>query len=279
MSMANKIIYFVRHGETQNNALGIRQGAEGGLTERGREQALATAKRFPKYKGKPQIIIASPYERTKETAAIIAKELHLRVKYSDLLKERRNPSEIIGKSGEGKSTLLHILGTLEKPCSGTLEICGQNTNNTSLPQLRNRHIGFVFQSYNLLDDYTVLDNVLMPAKIAGSSIQIGAPAYQRALLLLETVGLEERAHFPAKLLSGGEKQRAAIARALCNDPSLILCDEPTGNLDNAHSAEIHSLLIRLTKEWNKALIVVTHDRELSSLCDQILLLKDGNLSI
>jgi len=98
--MANKIIYFVRHGETQNNALGIRQGAEGGLTERGREQALATAKRFPKYKGKPQIIIASPYERTKETAAIIAKELHLRVKYSDLLKERRNPSEIIGKSGE-----------------------------------------------------------------------------------------------------------------------------------------------------------------------------------
>src|SRR5664279_5493955 len=98
--MATKIIYFVRHGETQNNALGIRQGAEGGLTEKGREQALATAKRFPKHRGKPQIIIASPYERTKETANIIAQELHLRIKYCDLLKERRNPSEVVGRSGE-----------------------------------------------------------------------------------------------------------------------------------------------------------------------------------
>ena len=97
--MATKIIYFVRHGETENNALGIRQGAEGPLTERGRAQALATAKRFPKAKGRPQIIIASPYERTKETAAIIASELHLKVKYSDLLVERRNPKEVIGHAG------------------------------------------------------------------------------------------------------------------------------------------------------------------------------------
>jgi broad specificity phosphatase PhoE len=97
--MATKIIYFVRHGETENNAQGIRQGAEGALTERGRAQALATAKRFPKHKGRPQIIIASPYERTRETAAIIAKELHLRVKYSKLLVERRNPSEVIGHAG------------------------------------------------------------------------------------------------------------------------------------------------------------------------------------
>ena len=98
--MATKIIYFVRHGETKNNSLGIRQGSEGGLTEKGRTQALAAAKRFPRHKGRPQIIIASPYERTKETASIIAKELHLRVRYSDLLKERRNPSEIIGRSGD-----------------------------------------------------------------------------------------------------------------------------------------------------------------------------------
>ncbi|MBS0604089.1 MAG: ABC transporter ATP-binding protein [Verrucomicrobia bacterium] len=185
---------------------------------------------------------------------------------------------IVGKSGEGKSTLLHILGTLEKPCSGTLEICGQDIRTASLPQLRNRHIGFIFQSYNLLEDYTVLDNVLMPAKIARAEIRPGSPVHQRALLLLETVGLKERTLFPAKLLSGGEKQRAAIARALCNDPDLILADEPSGNLDNSHSQEVHALLLRLAKDFNKALIVVTHDKELSSLCDKTLLLKDGNLS-
>lgn len=186
---------------------------------------------------------------------------------------------IVGKSGEGKSTLLHILGTLEKPCSGTLEICGHDVQASSLPALRNRHIGFVFQSVNLLEEDSALSNVLMPARIAGVPTRPGSSAHTWALQLLDTVGLKDRANFPAKLLSGGEKQRAAIARALCNDPSLILCDEPTGNLDNAHSREIHSLLIRLAKEWNKALIVVTHDREFSSLCDQVFLLKDGNLSL
>jgi lipoprotein-releasing system ATP-binding protein len=185
---------------------------------------------------------------------------------------------IVGKSGEGKSTLLHILGTLEKSYGGTLEICGKDTSSASLPELRNRHIGFIFQSYNLLDDYTTLDNVLMPAKIARLPCQKGTRAYNRALMLLEAVGLQSRAGFLAKLLSGGEKQRAAIARALCNDPDLILADEPSGNLDNMHSQEVHSLLIRLSKEFNKSLIVVTHDKELSSLCGQTLLLKDGNLS-
>jgi lipoprotein-releasing system ATP-binding protein len=185
---------------------------------------------------------------------------------------------IVGKSGEGKSTLLHILGTLEKPSSGSLEICGQNTAEASLSELRNRHIGFVFQNYNLLDDYTLLDNVLMPAKIARKSTHKGSSAYQRALRLLEIVGLNGRAVFFAKLLSGGEKQRAAVAKALCNDPDLILADEPSGNLDHAHSQEIHSLLIGLTKDFNKSLIIVTHDKEFSSLCGQTLLLKDGNLS-
>ena len=185
---------------------------------------------------------------------------------------------IVGKSGEGKSTLLHILGTLEKPCSGTLEICGQNTADASLPYLRNQHIGFIFQSYHLLEDDTVLDNVLMPVKIARQSTHQGSTAYQRALSLLEMVGLESRAHFSAKLLSGGEKQRVAIARALCNDPELILADEPSGNLDHAHSQEVHSLLIDLARDFNKSLIVVTHDKEFSSLCNKTLLLKDGNLS-
>ncbi len=185
---------------------------------------------------------------------------------------------ITGKSGEGKSTLLHILGTLEKPTSGSLEICGRSSAESSLAELRNKHIGFIFQSFNLLDDYTLLDNVLMPARIARKSVQQGSSAYQRAIELLEIVGLKNRASFLAKLLSGGEKQRAAIARALCNDPDLILADEPSGNLDHSHSQEVHSLLIGLAKDFNKSLIVVTHDRELSSLCSKTLLLKDGNLS-
>jgi lipoprotein-releasing system ATP-binding protein len=200
------------------------------------------------------------------------------LKEIDLTIRKGESIAIVGKSGEGKSTLLHILGTLEKPCSGSLEICGQNTATASLSELRNRHIGFIFQSYHLLDDYTVLDNVLMPAKIARFATHKNSAAYQHALTLLENVGLKHRADFFTKLLSGGEKQRVAIARALCNDPDIILADEPSGNLDHAHSQEVHSLLMRLSKEFNKSLIVVTHDKEFASLCDQILLLKDGHLS-
>lgn len=184
---------------------------------------------------------------------------------------------IMGKSGEGKSTLLHILGTLERPCKGELVICGKVVDSHSLNALRNEEIGFVFQFYNLLDDYTALENVLMPAKIARKKTHRGSPAYQRALALLEEVGLSERIHFPAKLLSGGEKQRVAIARALCNDPSLILADEPSGNLDSTQSTAIHELLIRAAKQHKKTLILVTHDRELASLCDHIFLLKEGQL--
>jgi lipoprotein-releasing system ATP-binding protein len=197
----------------------------------------------------------------------------------DLEVHRGETLAITGKSGEGKSTLLHLLGTLEKPTSGSLEICGRNSAESSLAELRNKHIGFIFQSFNLLDDYTLLDNVLMPARIARKSVHQGSPAYLRAIELLEIVGLKNRANFLAKLLSGGEKQRAAIARALCNDPDLILADEPSGNLDHSHSQEVHSLLIGLAKDFNKSLIVVTHDRELSSLCNKTLLLKDGILSV
>lgn len=206
------------------------------------------------------------------TPIVVLKEIDLEI-------NRGESIAIVGKSGEGKSTLLHILGTLEKPSSGTLEICEHNTAHSSLSLLRSQHIGFIFQSYNLLDDYTVLDNVLMPAKIARKPTHKGSIAYQRALKLLENVGLESRAGFLAKLLSGGEKQRAAIARALCNDPDLILADEPSGNLDHFHSQEVHSLLINLARDLNKSLIVVTHDKDFSSLCDKTLLLKDGNLSV
>lgn len=185
---------------------------------------------------------------------------------------------IVGKSGEGKSTLLHILGTLEKPTSGTLQVCGQDISEVPLSLLRNKHIGFIFQGYHLLESDTLIENVLMPAKIARKPTHPDSEAYKRALMLIELVNLKERAHFPTKLLSGGEKQRAAIARALCNDPDLILADEPSGNLDSKHSQEIQSLLISLSHNFNKALIVVTHDKEFSSLCDKMWVLKDGKLS-
>jgi lipoprotein-releasing system ATP-binding protein len=183
---------------------------------------------------------------------------------------------IMGRSGEGKSTLLQILGTLENPCAGELLIFGKRPSDVA--EVRNKHMGFVFQSSHLLEDYTVLENVLMPAKIARKPTDKNSPSYQRALLLVEEVGLSQRAHFPAKLLSGGEKQRAAIARALCNDPELIFADEPSGNLDHANSLAIHSLLLNAVKKHKKTLLIVTHDQELASTCDRTLLLNDGVLT-
>lgn len=184
---------------------------------------------------------------------------------------------IMGASGEGKSTLLHILGTLEEPSSGELIIAGKSLAQHPSPLIRNQHIGFVFQSYNLLEDYTALHNVLMPALIAKKNIQKGSKAYERGCQLLEQVGLTHRMHFPCKLLSGGEKQRVALARALCNDPEIILADEPSGNLDHDTSEAIHQLLIHLVKEMNKSLIVVTHDHSLARLCGKKLILSDGYL--
>lgn len=180
---------------------------------------------------------------------------------------------IMGKSGEGKSTLLHLLGTLEQPCSGEIEFLGKPINSYSLPFLRNRRIGFIFQTYNLLEDYTLLENLLIPARIARLN-----PNLERAYELLREVGLEERANFFAKQLSGGEKQRASIARALFNDPDLILADEPSGNLDRGNSQMIHELLLKSVRERKKTLIVVTHDQELGQLCDRQLLLKEGVLA-
>jgi len=191
--------------------------------------------------------------------------------------EKGSSIAITGKSGEGKSTLLHILGTLDQASSGFLEICGHGVHETNQSRLRNRHLGFVFQACHLLDEYTTLDNVLMPARLARKNTRRSAPARLRALGLLEAVGLLERAHFPAKYLSGGEKQRAAIARALCNDPDILLADEPSGNLDQLHSAQVHQLLIELTKREGKTLIVVTHDTQFAELCDRTYILKEGKL--
>lgn len=184
---------------------------------------------------------------------------------------------IVGKSGEGKTTLLHLLGTLESPTTGSVEICGELATPQNSPYLRNTQIGFVFQAYHLLDECTVLDNVLMPSRIGNQDTRPGSPAHTRALTLLEEVGLSHRQNFLAKLLSGGEKQRVAIARALINNPSIILADEPSGNLDHAHSQAIYSLLFEEAQKRNKTLIVVTHDLILASRCQKTYALQDGKL--
>lgn len=184
---------------------------------------------------------------------------------------------IMGRSGEGKSTLLHILGTLETPSQGSLQIAGHLVSSANKSMIRNRHIGFIFQSFHLLEDFSVLENVLMPARIARKSISSNSEQREKARLLLNQVGLENRHHFLTKLLSGGEKQRVSIARALCNDPDLILADEPTGNLDRVTAQGIHELLIQSTRDQKKTMIVVTHNEELALLCDRRYILRDGLL--
>lgn len=184
---------------------------------------------------------------------------------------------IVGRSGEGKSTLLQILGTLEDPSEGSLYIEGQKVFSSNRTRLRNEKIGFVFQSFHLLEDYTALENVLMPARIARQPTGRGSHAEQRALALLEKVGLADRAYFHTKLLSGGEKQRVALARAMCNNPSLILADEPSGNLDGQTAQLIHEILLCFAQNQEKALLLVTHDRELARLCTRQYELRDGLL--
>lgn len=184
---------------------------------------------------------------------------------------------IMAASGEGKSTLLHILGSLEPSCKGSLYIAKKEVSKSNSSSIRNHHIGFIFQTYNLLENYTSLENIIMPARIARKKISKNSEIWEKALFLLETVGLQNRAHFHTKLLSGGEKQRIAIARAFCNDPEIILADEPSGNLDHSTSLKIHELLLSCTKNNNKSLIVATHDRELAKLCDRCLFLQEGKI--
>lgn len=184
---------------------------------------------------------------------------------------------IMGKSGEGKSTLLHILGTLEEPSSGQILIAGEEVKPSNYPKIRSEKIGFVFQFYNLLEEETLLDNLLLPIRIRRLPIHKQSFHYARAHDLLAQVGLEERKNLSSKRLSGGEKQRAAIARALIGNPSVILADEPSGNLDSTSSELIHELLLNLTEKEKKSLIVVTHDSNLAKLCHHKYELRNGVL--
>lgn len=182
---------------------------------------------------------------------------------------------IVGASGAGKTTLLQILGTLSRPDCGALEIDGKDVlkmDEKQLSAFRCRKIGFVFQAHHLLPEFSALENVMMPALIAGRKT---SEAKQSALDLLERVGLSDRADHKPSQLSGGEQQRTAIARALINKPAVLLADEPTGNLDSATKQEIHKLLFSLRDSLGQTIILVTHDPQLAALCDRSLEMRDG----
>ena len=183
---------------------------------------------------------------------------------------------IVGTSGSGKSTLLHILGGLDVPTSGEVWLHGQRINDlneTQRGELRNQHLGFIYQFHHLLAEFTAIENVAMPL-LMRKAVPIAA-ARQQSIELLEKVGLGHRlTHRPGEL-SGGERQRVAIARALVTKPSLILADEPTGNLDYANAQAVFEILSELQKDFDTALLMVTHDRQLAQLADKQLALQNG----
>ena len=182
---------------------------------------------------------------------------------------------IVGRNGAGKTTLLQILGTLERPDSGTLVLAGTDVTALSaktLSTFRNAHIGFVFQFHHLLPEFTALENAMMPGLIAGKSM---AECEPRARQLLERLNISARATHKPGQMSGGEQQRVAVARALFNSPSVVLADEPSGNLDSAHAKELHQLFFDLRKELGETFVIVTHNEELADMADRKLVMRDG----
>ena len=185
---------------------------------------------------------------------------------------------IVGASGAGKSTLLHLLGALDQPTRGWVRIAGDRIDARSddeLSVVRNTQVGFVFQFHHLLREFSALENVMMPLRIAGWDT---TRARTRASDLLERVGLGSRAHHRPAALSGGEQQRTAVARALAVDPVILLADEPSGNLDHHNSERLHDLFATLSRELEIAMVIATHNRSLALRADRVLLLEDGRLS-
>jgi lipoprotein-releasing system ATP-binding protein len=195
----------------------------------------------------------------------------------DLTVDRGEFVAVVGASGSGKSTLLHLLGALDSPSGGTVRLAGRSYDEESaeaLAAVRNRKLGFVFQFHHLLREFTALENVMMPLLIAGED---DARARSRAEELLATVGLAGRMSHRPSQLSGGEQQRAAVARALVADPLVVLADEPSGNLDSANSERLHELFAHLSREFETALVVVTHNRSLAARADRVISLEGGRL--
>ena len=195
----------------------------------------------------------------------------------DLEISRGEVVSIVGPSGAGKTTLLQIIGTLDRPDSGSVIVDGIDTSRMSerkLAEFRNLHVGFVFQFHQLLPEFTAMENILIPAYIAGKSTK---EAKQRALELLNFMGLAERATHKPNELSGGEKQRVAVARALVNNPAVILADEPSGSLDTHNKEELHRLFFDLRDRFGQTFVIVTHDEQLASITDRTIKMRDGLL--
>lgn len=191
--------------------------------------------------------------------------------------EKGKVISIVGASGAGKSTLLQIIGTLDKPDEGTLKLNNidvSSLKDKELSLFRNKNIGFVFQFHHLLPEFTALENVCIPAFIHKTP---KSEAEKRATELLTSLGLSERLHHKPSELSGGEQQRVAVCRALINNPSVILADEPSGNLDSASAKDLHELFFKLRAEFNQTFIIVTHNEELANMADQKLVMKDGDI--
>ncbi len=201
-------------------------------------------------------------------------KLHI-LKGVDLNVDRGEIVTIVGASGAGKSTLLHIIGTLDKQDEGTIMI-----NNTEIGSLtakklsafRNQHIGFIFQFHHLLPEFTALENISIPGFISGKNRRA---VEQRAYELLDMLGLEDRAHHKPGELSGGEQQRVSVARALINNPSIILADEPSGNLDSNNAESLHKLFADLRNQLRQTFVIVTHNESLANMADRTVQMKDG----
>lgn len=196
----------------------------------------------------------------------------------DLTIRRGEVVSIVGPSGAGKTTLLHVLGTLDTPDSGIVRIGGEvvtELKEKDLADFRNRHIGFVFQFHQLLPEFTALENVMIPALIAGTS---KSKAKEKALSLLDMLGLAERREHKPSQLSGGEKQRVAVARALVNDPDVVLADEPSGSLDTKNKEDLHRLFFDLRDRLGQTFVIVTHDESLASITDRTIHMLDGRIS-
>ena len=195
----------------------------------------------------------------------------------DLRIEKGEIVSIVGPSGAGKTTLLQILGTLDKPDSGSVVVDGIETSTLStnkLSEFRNKHLGFVFQFHQLLPEFTAIENIMIPAYIAGMKPK---EARNRAEELLAFMGLSDRATHKPNELSGGEKQRVAVARALMNNPAVILADEPSGSLDSKNKEELHKLFFELRDKFGQTFVIVTHDEMLATLTDRTIHLKDGRI--
>ena len=186
---------------------------------------------------------------------------------------------VVGASGAGKSTLLHVLGALERPSAGRIELAGQSVgglDDEAVAKLRNHAVGFVFQFHHLLREFSALENVMMPLRIAGVAKSV---AQKRAEYLLERVGLTARKHHRPGAMSGGEQQRTAVARALAAGPTLLLADEPSGNLDLHNAERLHDLFSELARDLSLGLVVVTHNQSLAARADRALLLEGGRLVV